>query len=74
MEVWVHKTILSSPRYIEVPVPNQERQLSCICVLVVSILHLSTIYLILELFRQCGIICISFYAIQRLMVVLPLSS
>ena len=38
--------------FIEVPMPSQESGRSCICVLRVSILYLSTI---LELFRQCRI-------------------
>ena len=43
--------------FIEVPVPRQESEQSCICVLEVSILLLSAIfYWILELFRQCCIL------------------
>jgi len=59
-EFWSHKTSLTLPLFIEVPVPSQESERSCICVLGVSILPLSTI-LILELFRQCGILCFSFF-------------
>jgi len=36
-------THLTSPLFIEVPVPNQIRWLSCICVFGVSILTISTI-------------------------------
>ena len=35
-EVWVHKTILGPPLFVEVPFPNQESERSCICVLGVS--------------------------------------
>ena len=46
-----HKTSLAPPVLIEVPVPNQESKRSCICVLRVSILPLSTISIgFLELF------------------------
>ena len=31
-EVWVHKTSLTPPLFIEVPVPSQESERSCICV------------------------------------------
>ena len=48
LEVWVHKTRLTPPLFIEVPVPSQESELSCSCVLGVSMLPLSTI-LILDL-------------------------
>jgi hypothetical protein len=48
----VHKTNLTMSLFIEVPVQSQ----SCVCVLGVLILFLSTIllYLILKLVRQCG--------------------
>ena len=52
-KIWVQKTSLSPPHNIEIPVPSQESEGSCICVFAVSILPLSTI---LELFRQCGIL------------------
>ena len=42
-EVWDHKTSLSLPLSTELPVPSQESELSCICVLGVSFLALSTI-------------------------------
>ena len=42
-EACVHKTSLIPPPYIEVPVPRPERELSCICVLGLSILLLSAI-------------------------------
>jgi len=41
-EVWVHKTSLTPPPFIEVSVPRESER-SCICVLGVSILPLSTI-------------------------------
>jgi hypothetical protein len=59
-EVWAPNTSLSPPLFIKVPVPGKESERSCICGLVVLILYLSAI-LILELFRQCGIFCFSFY-------------
>ena len=50
--VWVHETRLTTPLLIEVSVPNQESERSCMCVLDVmyvcvrvSILPLSTIFL-----------------------------
>jgi hypothetical protein len=46
------KLFLTPPLFIEVPVPGQESERLCICMLVVSILLLSVI---LELFGQCGI-------------------
>ena len=42
-EVWAHTTSLIQPLLIEVPVPSQEHEPSCICVLVISILLLFTI-------------------------------
>jgi len=38
VEVWALKTSLTQPLYIEVPVPSQESERSCICALGVSIL------------------------------------
>jgi hypothetical protein len=40
-EAWAYKTELTSPLFIEVPVPCQESELSCMSVLEVSILPLS---------------------------------
>jgi hypothetical protein len=52
-EVYAHETCLIPPLFIEVPVPSQESEMSCICVFEVLILNLSTIFVwILELFRQ----------------------
>ena len=31
-EVWIQKTSLTAPLFIEVPVPSQENEQSCICV------------------------------------------
>jgi hypothetical protein len=42
-EVWAHKTSLTLPLFIEVPVLIQEPEQSCNCVLRVSIWPLSTI-------------------------------
>ena len=42
-EVWVHKTSLTLPCFIEVHVPNQASARSCMCVLGEPILPLSTI-------------------------------
>ena len=44
-EVWVHKTSLTPLLFNEEPVRSQKSQRSCNCVLVVSILPLSTILL-----------------------------
>ena len=40
------RTNLTLPLFIEVPVPSQESEWSCICVIRVSILHLSNIFLV----------------------------
>lgn len=45
-EVRGHKTSLTQPLFIEVPLPSQGREWSYICVLGVSSLHLSTIVFI----------------------------
>ena len=37
-QVWVHKTSLTPPHFIELPVPSQESERSCIYVLGLSIL------------------------------------
>jgi hypothetical protein len=42
-EVWEHKASLTSLLFTEVPVPSQTSEGSCICVLGVLILNLSTI-------------------------------
>ena len=63
-EVWSHATALMPPLFIEVPVPRQESERSCICVLGGSILSLFLRFLewISELFWQCTIlICFSFH-------------
>jgi hypothetical protein len=58
---WSHKTSLTTLHFIEIPVPNQESERSCIwSVFVVSMLPLF-FYLTLELFRQCGIFGFSIY-------------
>ena len=60
--IWVHKTSLKSVTslMIEVPIPNQQSERSCIYV---SILPISSIvYWSLELFRLCGtfLFCFSY--------------
>ena len=50
-EIWVREISLTPPPFIELPVPIKDSERSCTCVLVASILPLSTI-LILELLRQ----------------------
>jgi hypothetical protein len=63
--VWAHKTSLSPPLFIEVPVQSQESKQLCICVFGISILPLSTI-----LIFYFGIVpiviffCFSFYLFQ----------
>ena len=50
------KTSLTPSLFLEVPVPNEESERLCICVLDVSIVPLVTIfYWILELLRECRI-------------------
>jgi hypothetical protein len=44
--LWGHEANLTPPLFIEVPVPSQESELSCIRVLAVSILPLSSIVFI----------------------------
>jgi len=63
VENWVHFTRLTPPPFIEVPVQSKESERSCICVVGVSTLPLSTFwYLMLELFfRQGCIFCFSFH-------------
>ena len=46
-ETWVHKTSLTPPIFIEVHITSPESRKSCICVLRVSVLPLSTISLVL---------------------------
>ena len=46
-ETWVHKTSLTPPLFIEVHITSPESRKSCICVLRVSCLPLSTISLVL---------------------------
>jgi hypothetical protein len=45
-EVWAHNSSLTLSLFTEVFVPSQESEKSCICVLEVSILPLSTIFLL----------------------------
>ena len=59
-DIWANKTSLTLPLFIEVPVPKQEMEQSCICVVDVSILPLSeNFYLILLL--QVWYFLFSFY-------------
>jgi nitrate reductase NapE component len=41
-----NKTSLTPPLYSEVPMPSQESELSCICVLKVTIFPLFTVFLV----------------------------
>ena len=51
-----HKTNSTSPLFIEVPVPSQESERSSICVLEVSILPISMLFLQdIRTFPMCGI-------------------
>ena len=43
-EVWTHKTSLSQPLFIEVPVLSQESERSSMCVFEVYILQVYTIF------------------------------
>jgi len=52
VDVRAHKASLTPPLFIEVSVPSQESERSCICVLVVSILPLSTFFSII--FCSCS--------------------
>jgi hypothetical protein len=45
-EVWDNEISLTPPLVIVIPVPSQESDRSCICVLGISILHISTIFLL----------------------------
>jgi hypothetical protein len=54
--IWAHQASLTPPCLIDVPMPRYGIERSCILVLPVSIVPLSTIcVLILELFRRFGI-------------------
>jgi len=57
MNVWAHQSNLTPPLFIEVSVPKQESEQSCICILEVSIVSHSTkfVHWILQLCRQLGI-------------------
>ena len=63
IKVWTHTTSLTPPLFIQVPVPSQERERSCIWVLWVSMLPIW--YLIVELFRQYDVFCFSFLDIKK---------
>ena len=52
---------LTTPPFIEVPVPNQESDLLCIWVLVVSILSLSTTFRLVFEDVPCDIFCFSYF-------------
>jgi hypothetical protein len=53
-DIWAHKTSLIPPLFIEVLVPSQKSKRSCICVLWVSILPLSTIFGLDSGFWNCS--------------------
>ena len=66
IDIWVHKTSLNPPLFIEVPVTNQECERWCICVrdtiyymalstiLIFDFRIVPTVCYVLEWFRQCG--------------------
>jgi len=59
--MWAYKTSLSLPLFIEMPVPSQESELSCMCVGCLQIhrgINFASVSIILQwdLFWQCGII------------------
>jgi hypothetical protein len=64
-EVWVHKTSLTLPLFMEVPVPIQEHERSCICVLGVSILPLSTILIFDFCNRSESVVCFLLHFIDN---------
>ena len=45
-DVWIQKTSLTPPLFIEVPVPNLESEWGCLCEKGISILLLFTIFLL----------------------------
>ena len=53
-DIWAHKTSLIPPLFIEVLVLSQKSKRSCICVLWVSILPLSTIFGLDSGFWNCS--------------------
>jgi len=55
-EVWDNKISLTPPLFIEIPVPSQECDQSCIVVLGLSILHISTSFLL-----DCGTVLSLWY-------------
>ena len=62
-EVWAHKTSLTPPLFIKVPVPSLASEWSCNYVLELSILpFLRFYYCILELFRQCDVFVFHYIA------------
>ena len=58
-EVWAHKISLTPPPLIEMFVPSQESERSCICVLGVSICSLSMIFL-LDFGSDLTVLCFYF--------------
>ena len=65
-DAWVHQSSLTRPLSNEVPVPSEESERSCICVLGVSIITLSTILIIdFEFIPTVWyFLCFSFYLNQ----------
>ena len=43
-EVWAHKTSLTLPLFIEMPVPSQESEQSCMCVIGSVFATVSTVF------------------------------
>jgi low temperature requirement protein LtrA len=68
-EVWSHKTSLTLPLFIEVSVPSQVSEHLFTCVLIVSILLLSTIFLLdFGTVLTSGIVSFSFYWLSNLLI------
>ena len=44
--MWTHKISINPPLFIEVPVPSQESERPCICVLEESIVTVSVVFLL----------------------------
>jgi low temperature requirement protein LtrA len=67
-EVWSHKTSLTPPIFIEAYVPSQVSEHLFTCVLIVSILLLSTIFLLdFGTVLTSGTVSFSFYWLSNLL-------
>ena len=75
LEVWVHQTSLTPPHCIEVPVPSQESEPSCICVVEnIYYYSVSTIFLldvgIFPIVRYFFFYCIAVYFLHGIFFLL----